>query len=421
MRRWEVRLVEAQSQHGPDNWELGSATFAGRGAPASEHEFIQMVQYRSGQGGGASRVVAWLLALVLVAIGGWLAYEMFYLKANPLDRVMKFFNVELPVPGPAPELAEEPKPEAPQKTDADRKAEKAADAKANTKAKQGKRVTKRAKWVAPAPIQGNPYWALPNKLLGNPVSLNRPWSPDEEETWRAGLAHKYPYQHWKTVMEIRERKLKGSDSVLWDAMQDRKFWVRMYAAVGLAEMNVELSLQSIEAAIGKERSELVADFFERIIQKPGAGHAYVLRQVIRLLDAKGRLVVLQGIANRKDELRELYLAAATQDPSKQVKRWVTKYLALRPINPDHYNDLLQIVQGKEDGEYLYDHTKMRSRADVTVDSARTEMLGTPNAADRLVTGEDLDNKDQGDVEFYEEDEEPVQDEPDAETYEYDAR
>src|SRR5690606_20987690 len=115
----------------------------------------------------------------------------------------------------------------------------------------------------------------------------------------------------KAVMEVRERRLQGSEAILWDALEAPKFWTRMFAAIGLAEFNFEVSVSQLEGVLRRERSELIANFFERFVRQNTPAERFVMRQMIRLLDERGRLVVLRALQAGRDDLRSLYLIAAT--------------------------------------------------------------------------------------------------------------
>ncbi len=374
---------------GGDFWDVGNPGVVGQQL-SPDHGFSDVVAVRQ-EGFGLGKMVLYLCVALLLAIPGYFAYQMLVNEKDPREHAKELYAQFLEMTGLG-----EPPVEAP----VARPRARPVVVKAVPKKKSG------------TSLAGNPYWSLPNKMLGKETELNRTWTAEEEETWRAGLAHKFTYQRYKTVLEVRQRLLKGSEAILWDALQDKKMWTRGFAAVGIAEFNVEISLQSLETAIGKARSELVADFFERFIKKPNPGQAFVLRQVVRLLDEKGRLIALRGIANSKDDLRELYLAAATQDPGRHVRRWASNYLFEHPMNPDHYNDLIEVVSGERDGSYLTDG----------IGPTKADPKGKKKAL-HLATDEDLDKelaefeKAGGDVEIYDE-EGPQGEKTDPDTFEY---
>jgi hypothetical protein len=315
--------------HNPPATAASNDFFEG-GGPDQQSPFSQLVEVRTSDGKG--KAVLLVLLLLLLAAGGYLAYQMVVNGKDPVEHVKELLrSVGLFEEEPPPIATNEPPPPMTDPAPAEPPPPPPAESKV---------------------VAGNPYWALPNKLLGAKTELGRNWTNEEEENWRAQLAHKYTYQRWQTVMDIRKAMLRGSDALLWDAMQDKKFWTRMYAAVGLAEFNVEVSLNSLEGALASARSELVADFFERFTRSPNHGQAYILRQVVRLLDERGRLVVLHGIDKADDELRNLYVVAATQDPGRRVQAWAQRALKRRPVPAERVADLLAVVDGKVDGDFL---------------------------------------------------------------------
>ena len=226
-------------------------------------------------------------------------------------------------------------------------------------------------------------------------------------------------------MDVRERRLQGSEAILWEALSEKKYWTRAAAAVGLANFNIQISLQTLEQAIGKERSELVADFFERLINQPTPGEAFVLRQAIRLLDEKGRLVVLRGIARTKDPLRDLYLAAASQDPGQHIQKWLRQTLAAHPIAPGRFNALLTVVKGEaglqdigekiDAGPTTTPGTKKHEIKAVDDNNVDASIVGDPGASQELDDFSDST----GAVEIYDEKgANPPSDTPDASTFDY---
>ena len=51
-------------------------------------------------------------------------------------------------------------------------------------------------------------------------AMERSWSAEEQRRWRLGVTHEFPYQRYKTIQDIRDRRLAGSEEVLWDGLQD---------------------------------------------------------------------------------------------------------------------------------------------------------------------------------------------------------
>ncbi|MEZ4742717.1 MAG: HEAT repeat domain-containing protein [Bdellovibrionota bacterium] len=190
----------------------------------------------------------------------------------------------------------------------------------------------------------NPYWSLPNHIVGDQEPMSRVWAPQEEQSLNAGLGHRFNYQRYRTVLSIRDMRLAGSESVLWDALNEPKLWVRMRAAMALADFGFELSLDVIEQTLGNASSSLVANFFKRFVGKSTHGERYVLRQALRVLDERGRLVVLKVLKSQPNKLNNLYLVAAQFDPGKKVTDWL-RYNQPE-LTPSEYLNYKQIVLGR---------------------------------------------------------------------------
>lgn len=205
--------------------------------------------------------------------------------------------------------------------------------------------TQIAKSEGPNVVDGNPYWALPNAIEGK-SPIGPIWTAVQEEEWRSGISHKYPYQRLKTVMDVRKNRRRGAQTILWEALEDKKAWPRLYASIGLAEYNIPLANKVLAKAIGRARPALISGFFERFVAKPNPGQAYIIRQVIRMLDENGRLTCLRAIWNTRDRFRDLYVAAATLDPGPKVREWVRQVLLQRSMPLERFDELVAMARGK---------------------------------------------------------------------------
>ena len=91
----------------------------------------------------------------------------------------------------------------------------------------------------------NPYWPLPNRS-----GIKRLEGPNMtvelEQKWRFGLNHRYPARRYATVRDMRFNSRKGSEYLLFDALDQSKFWVRMEALLGLVEMGLEVDIETVE-------------------------------------------------------------------------------------------------------------------------------------------------------------------------------
>lgn len=181
-------------------------------------------------------------------------------------------------------------------------------------------------------IFANPYWYISNPLLPHSAPMGSPMGGKDEERYRAGLDHEYVYQAYRSVRMMRFERKKGAESVLFDAVAHRKFWVRMEALVALAEFGFELDLETIEQALQGVRPYLVSYYFKRYLKNPSSGGLYVLKQAIRLADAPGRLMVLKVLSRRHWRGHEHYLAAATLDTSPMIQKWLQDELEYHPLS-----------------------------------------------------------------------------------------
>src|SRR5690606_13160664 len=140
--------------------------------------------------------------------------------------------------------------------------------------------------------------------------------------------------------------------------------------------------ESVEAALGNAHSELIERFFWRFSNHSTPGARFIMRQSIKLLDERGRLSVLKVLNRANDDLRDLYMVAATRDPGPKVQRWLATALHHKPIRPAKFNELMAVVAG-------------RARAELAAKLEKAQTISTPEIQDELAAFED----DLGGVEF----------------------
>jgi hypothetical protein len=198
---------------------------------------------------------------------------------------------------------------------------------------------------APAVDLDNPYWALPNPLEPTAGPEGEMLTASQEERWRQGLAHPFVWQRYKTVMDIRAARMKGTQLLLSDALAQPKFWTRMEALMALAESGEAVDIDSVEAGIGQTRRPLIRNYFRRFRKNATAGEIYIMRQAIRVVDAGTRRVILENLISRRDAINELYLVAATYDPNEKVHGWLNQELAGRPLSEAAKQRFLQVAAG----------------------------------------------------------------------------
>jgi hypothetical protein len=191
----------------------------------------------------------------------------------------------------------------------------------------------------------NPYWNLPNHLEFPPNPMSRVWTAQEEEAFNARILHRFQWQRYRAVRDVATERLSGSETVLWEALEQPKLWTRMRAAAALADFGFELSFASAEKALGNAENSLVSRFLQRFTERSTLGDRYLLRQIIRLVDERGRLAILKALAKYPGDLRDLYMVAAQFDPGPSIKEW--SRFKTPEIAPGDYRTYKNIVLGKQ--------------------------------------------------------------------------
>ncbi|RYZ53400.1 MAG: hypothetical protein EOP07_17885 [Proteobacteria bacterium] len=181
-----------------------------------------------------------------------------------------------------------------------------------------------------AEIPGNPYWKLPNPvatLAEAPAAI----TAQQTETYRGGLAHPFSYQRYKSVTDMRKEKMDGSVSILYEALAQPKFWTRMEALLGIAEQGIPIDTDSMKAAVGDARSDLVRNYLRRFKTNYTDATAHVLRQALRVVDEKSRFLILNHLAMHRSEVNDMYLIAALNDGDAKTKGYAQEILSAQPV------------------------------------------------------------------------------------------
>lgn len=197
----------------------------------------------------------------------------------------------------------------------------------------------------------NPYWYLPNQLQATPFAAADGEPPKamtgaQEEVFRAGMRHLYNYQAYKAVTTIRRLRAKGAEVILFEALNHKRFWIRMEALLGLAEYGFPVEIDSVIAAFDGVRPSLVKNYLKRLQQRPTPGELFVARQAIKVVGAPGRLQVLKALRHAGWRGNRMYLAAAVYDPSPLVQAWLAEELAEHPLSGRHLADYRAIVMSE---------------------------------------------------------------------------
>ena len=266
--------------------------------PISSYAELVDIQGRTGSG----QVIMIFFAVLFITAGGYFAYEYFVNDHNPLASLMGEDLPEVPASTRKPRIKAEV---------------------ANT--------TEAINLEPQAPSPYGPYAYLPNPLESTRLASSRTWTAAEEETWRGGLSHRFNYQRYRTVLDVVGMKLAGSEAILWNALEEKKLWTRMRAAMGLADFGVVISTTVVEKALGKARPEAVEGYFKRFVAFASPGERYVMREAMKVVPPIAKVVILEALNKWDDSYRDIYFAAASRDESPVVAKYIAEATMARGI------------------------------------------------------------------------------------------
>ena len=198
--------------------------------------------------------------------------------------------------------------------------------------------------AAQAKTDAESIWGfMKNDLGGELMEAGQALTADQEATFKAGLDHEFNYQRYKTILDLAAARAPGSEEMLREALESKKFWTRMRAIIALADMGEELTDDDIKQALGRTHSELRANFFKRFERSTcTVGCYFVARASLPHLDAAGRAQVIRVISKEASDIRDTYLVAATKDQSPTVRKEAEAWLAEHAVDQAVYDDIKRI-------------------------------------------------------------------------------
>lgn len=195
-----------------------------------------------------------------------------------------------------------------------------------------------------APSSAGLWKLVKNEMGGDLPPRGKSLSTDEESSFKAGLSHEFNYQIYKTVLDLAAAKAPGSEELLRQALDSKKFWIRMRALIALADMGDDITDDDVSQALGKTHSELRARFFKRFEKSPcSVGCFYVARAALKHLDSHGRAQVVRVISREASNVRDVFMVAATFDSSEIVRKTAEDWLATQDIDPMIRQSLLSTL------------------------------------------------------------------------------
>lgn len=179
------------------------------------------------------------------------------------------------------------------------------------------------------------FWNdIKNELGSDLPARGSALTADQEATFKAGLSHEFNYQRYKTVLDLAAINAPGTEELLRQALDSKKFWTRMRALIALADMGDPLTDDDVRVALGDAHSELRARFFKRFEKSPcSVGCFFVARAAMKHLDAHGRQQALKVVSREASRVRDIFVAAATFDQHEAVRKTAQDWLSMRDIDP----------------------------------------------------------------------------------------
>ena len=197
--------------------------------------------------------------------------------------------------------------------------------------------TVHVKPVVSGRILANPYEHLENQMSDTHRRRTGVLTGEQAVATREGLNHQYYFQRYKAVLSLVGNRYDGSEPLLRDALQTGKFWMRMQAVMGLADMGYTVTPEDIKTALSEGHNELRERYFARY--ERGActlGCQYVARGTLMFLNAPGRLAALRVMSADKNIETGDYMVAATFDSDERVRAFATTWLLSHPVSEDDW-------------------------------------------------------------------------------------
>lgn len=178
-------------------------------------------------------------------------------------------------------------------------------------------------------------WSNVENELGTDLpELGAQLTSDQDAMLREKLSHRFNYQRYVGVTELAALRARGSEDLLRTGLESKKFWTRMRALIGLADLGAEITDEDVKMALGDAHSELRARFFKRFEKSPcTVGCFYVARAALPHLDELGRAQVIQVISRESADVRDVFMVAATFDKSEMVRSAAEAWLSQNSVDP----------------------------------------------------------------------------------------
>ena len=190
----------------------------------------------------------------------------------------------------------------------------------------------------------NPYFFVENTLnMGNFKKDMLFLPPTLEHEWRQDLQHRYFNKRLNAIREIRRLRMKGSEILLFESLDQPKLWLRMEALIGLAEFGVKYGINTAQRAVS-EAIIFTKKLLQKVPRKLIYSERYTLTQLLKISQAPVRVQILANLLQNRDVESHLFVQAARFDQDPLVKNWFQKNVGQSSLLPGSLDGYRKAVE-----------------------------------------------------------------------------
>ena len=166
------------------------------------------------------------------------------------------------------------------------------------------------------------------------LSPNKEYSHSSvERTWNEGdltrrMASDRVWPKYEMVFYIRHHQLKEKIPML-NALLDStdKPWLMLYTMSALIDLGVKIDPTDVDSALRDIPPRMLINWVKKFRKTSGTlyGEISLMRIMIRMANAQGRLEILRTFRHHRGTITNQYLAAGNSDPDQRVRSFAAKY------------------------------------------------------------------------------------------------
>lgn len=154
-----------------------------------------------------------------------------------------------------------------------------------------------------------------------------------ERTWNEGdltrrMASDRVWPKYEMVFYIRHHQLKEKIPML-NALLDStdKPWLMLYTMSALIDLGVKIDPTDVDSALRDIPPRMLINWVKKFRKASGPlyGEVSLMRIIIRMANAKGRLEILRTFRHHRNTITDQYLAAGNSDPDQRVRSFAAKF------------------------------------------------------------------------------------------------